>query len=120
MPRSEGSNRAQRVTQHQQIADGVLLLAEDRTGDDAGGVVDGTHQGHARSTTLEPVVAAAIDLQQSRLRHAVATAAMARAPTSSRAVQAGIGPQAAQGLAADEDLLVLGLAARPGGSRSPA
>ena len=98
-----------RLDERLEIARGVLLLAEDRPGDDAGGIVDGTDEREPRTTALEPVMATAVDLQEhARLAHAFTTAAVTARPSPSHRGQAGLGEDAAQGALGDVDVLALG------------
>ncbi len=65
------------VAQHGQVPDAVLLLAEHGPDEDPGRVVDPAHQGEPGPAALEPVVPAAVDLdEQARLGHALAPAAV--------------------------------------------
>jgi len=77
------------LAQHHQIAQCVLLLAEGGAGDDARGVIDRADQAEPRAATLEPVVAAAVELdEQAGLGHPIAPAAMARRTSTVRTGQA--------------------------------
>ena len=51
------------MSEHQQVSVSVLLVAEEGEGDGACGIVYGSDEGKVRTTALEPVVLAAIDLQ---------------------------------------------------------
>ena len=86
-----------RLDERLEVAHGVLLLAEHRPGHGAGGIVDGTHEREPWSSALEPVVLAAVDLEQdASLGHPLATAAVAAWPAASHRGEAGLGQDPAQ------------------------
>ncbi len=98
-----------RLDEHLEVTRGVLLLAEDRAADPPGGIVDATHQRESGSPAFEPVVLAAVDLQeQARLAHALATAAMARGTTPAHRRQPGLGEDPAQAPLRHHDALAIG------------
>jgi hypothetical protein len=96
-------------TQQLEIPGGILLVAEGRRRDDARGVVDGADQGQPWTAALEPVVAAAVELdEQAFLGHPLAPAAVARRPTSTGTGHAGRAQDPAHRGPAQDDALVLG------------
>jgi hypothetical protein len=98
---------ANRVAQDLEIAGDVLLVAERRAGQDAGRVVDRTDEGQPRPARLEPVVAAAVELQEEAgLGHPVTPAAMARWPAVPRARPAGCPQDPPDGRPAHDQALV--------------
>ena len=100
---------AERGREHLEIAGAVLLLAEGGTGDPTGGVVDEPDEREPRSAVPEPVVAAAVGLEQQALAGpAVAAAAMPWRSASAWGRTAGIPQQPSQGSAADGDVLAFG------------
>jgi hypothetical protein len=92
-----------------EIGGRVLLVAKRRRRDDPGRVVDRPDEGQPRPPTLEPVVTAAVELEQeARGRHPLPPAAMlGRSPAPGRGdpVRA---QDLAQGLAAHGDALPFG------------
>ncbi len=98
-----------RLDEGRQVARGVLLLTEDGARDESAGVVDGSHQGQPWTAALQPVVAAAVDLQQQpRLRHPLAAAAMAPWPAPAEGRQARLAEHPAQRAAGHVEILALG------------
>ena len=82
-----------RGPQDLEVGGGVLLLSEGRGRDHARRVIDRADEGQPRSPVLEPVVAAAVELEEETLgRHPLAPAAVARWSTPARAGDAR-GPQ---------------------------
>lgn len=80
-----------------EVAGGVLLGPEGARGDQAGGVVDGAHQGQEGSARAQPAMPAAVDLEESAsLGHALPAAAVAGSPSPSGGRQAGLGQQATE------------------------
>ncbi len=78
-----------RLEQHLEIARGVLLSAEGGPRDGTRGIVDAAHQGEPGTTTLEPVVARTVHLEeQARPGHALPSSTMAgrATPTHGRHV----------------------------------
>ena len=68
---------AHHLPEQLEVALGILLLPEAGPGNQAGGVVDAADQGEVGPSTLQPVVAAAVDLEQHALaRIAVPTLSM--------------------------------------------
>ena len=63
--------------EHQHVAVGVLLLPKQGGGDRPGGVVDGPYQSQVGTPAHEPVVPAAVDLQQHPLLRVALTPAIA-------------------------------------------
>jgi hypothetical protein len=87
---------------------GVLLLPEAGPGDQTGGVVDAADQGEVRATTLQPVVAAAVDLEQHALaRIAVSTLPMPGWPSAPDRGHPGGGEDAVRGGAGEDDAVIL-------------
>ena len=58
---------AHHLPEQLEVALGILLLPEAGPGDQAGGVIDAADQGEVGSSTLQPVVTAAVDLEQHAL-----------------------------------------------------
>lgn len=80
--------------QHQQIAVGVLLLAEEGEGDRSCSVVHGPDEREPRPAALQPVVSAAVDLQRHALLRVALPAGVALArPSSSSGAGDSSGPQ---------------------------
>lgn len=68
--------------EHDEVAMGIFLRPEDGGGDRVGGIIDGALEDQAGAAPLEPVVVAAVPLEeQARLRHAGAAAAEATGPS---------------------------------------
>ena len=96
-----------REEQHE-VARGILLLAEDRARHRARGVVDGAQQAEPRTAALEPVVGAAVELEEHALgRHPWPAAAVPRRPPAPRAGDALGAQDGPHRLAAHEDALPL-------------
>ena len=68
------------LPQHQQAAAEVLLFLDQGEGDLPGGAVHGTHEAQGGSPSLQPVVAAAVGLQQHPLLGQALPALIARGP----------------------------------------
>ena len=98
-----------RLDEHGEIARTVLLLAEGGPGHQAGGIVDAGHEREPGTATLEPVVAAAVDLEEhARLRHPLAAEPVApRSPSPYRG-QPGLGEDPTQCPLGHDDALALG------------
>lgn len=74
------------------VLGGVLLGPEGGSGHEASGIVDGAHQGEQRTPSLEPVVAAPVDLeQQPRAGHPFTPAAVALRPPAAHRGEARLG-----------------------------
>jgi len=92
-----------------EVPDAVLLFAEDRSDEDPGRIVDATDEGEPGPAPFEPVVPAAIDLdERAGLGHPLAPAAVPRRPTSARRGDARVAQEAPQRRPADGDLFLLG------------
>ena len=77
---------ADHLLHEQELAAGILGVAEQRVRDRACGVVDDEQQGEARTSLLEPGVVAAVDLEQHpRPWHALAPHAVLWRATPPRA-----------------------------------
>ncbi len=86
------------ITQQPEVALGILLLAEDRTEDVAGGIVDGREKGEAWAAVLQPGVRAPIEKdEQASLEHALPALAMARRSPPARTTEPGREEDAAHG-----------------------
>jgi hypothetical protein len=106
-----------RLDEHLEVARGVLLLAEGGPGDEPGGIVDAAHEREPRAAILEPVVLAAIDLEEhARLGHPLATEPVTPRPPSSHRRQPGLGEDPAQRPLGHDDALPLGEQVREVGS----
>ncbi len=81
---------ADQLTQHHEVAGGLFLRPEDRGGDLVGGIVDGAVEHEARPAPFEPIVVAAVPLEeQAGLRHALAPTTEPAAVARPRAGEAG-------------------------------
>jgi hypothetical protein len=98
------------------VARGIFLFPEDRLRDQAGRVIDRTDQDEPGCPAFEPVVAAAIELEQEALGgHPWSAAAMGWCPALAGAGPAR-GPQdPAQARSAEHDRLALGQGAPAAG-----
>ena len=106
------------VAQDLEIAGGVLLVAEDRRRDPTGRIVDGADEGELRAAPLEPLVAAAVELEERPLgAHPLPPAAIARRAAPARAGDPFRRRMRAQGLAADSRSPRVRPAARRSGCR---
>jgi hypothetical protein len=84
------------ITQQPEIAVRVLLVADDRTENVAGGIVDGGEEGDARAAVLQPGVRAPIEEDdEPALRHALPARAVARGASPARAAEARVEEDAA-------------------------
>lgn len=92
-----------------QIGAAVLDRAEGRRHDRPGRIVDRPDEGQARGAALEPVVRAAVDLdEETGLGHPLAPAPVLRRPPGSGRPDPGPAEQALERRSADDDGLVLG------------
>ena len=97
-----------RLDEHGEVARAVLLFAEGGPGDEPGGIVDAAHEGEPGSTALEPVMSAAIDLEEhAGPGHPLAAAAVAPWSPPPHRRQAGLGEDPAQRPLRDDDALAL-------------
>jgi hypothetical protein len=71
-----------------EVAFGILLVAEDSPGNHVGGIVNAAYQAEARSSALEPVVRAGINLEKHALL-GVAVAALVLGLTQSYLLSVG-------------------------------
>ncbi len=87
----------------------VLLVAERRRHDPPGRVVDRADEGQPRPAALEPVVPAAVELEEQALgRHPLAAAPVARRSVPARAGDARRPQRPPDGRPADDDPFALG------------
>lgn len=106
-----------RLDEHLEVARSVLLLAEGGPGDESGGIVDAAHEREPGTAILEPVVPAAIDLEEHAcLGHPLATEPVTPRPSSSHRRQPGLGEDPAQRPLGHDDPLPLGEQVREVGS----
>jgi hypothetical protein len=92
-----------------QIGEAVLGRPEGRADDRAGRVIDGADQGQPWATPLEPVMRAAVDLdEQPGLGHPRSTTPVLRRPPRPDRPDPGVTEQALERRAPDDDPLVLG------------
>jgi hypothetical protein len=97
------------LVQKVEIARGILLVAEDRPDDQAGGVIDCPNQAQPGPPALEPVVAAAIELEEGAFgRQPRTAAAICRSTPPARARDAGLAEDRAEAFATDDDPFALG------------
>ncbi len=98
-----------RVAQDREIARRILLVAERRRRHLPRRVVDRSDEGHRGPPPFEPVVAAAVELEEEALgRHPRAAAPVAGGAAPSRAREPRRPEELAEALPADEDRLTLG------------
>ena len=96
------------VADQLKVASGVLLGAEERPHDLAGGIVDGAQEGQLRSPLLEPGMERGIQLQQAAgLRVALPALTAAPPPILLRTGQARTSPHPAHAGARDLNLVLL-------------
>lgn len=87
----------------------ILLLATASRGDLAGGVVNGADQAEVGTTPFQPVVAAAVDLQEHALAGVpVTTLTVSRRASTARCGDTGVGEDASHRGAGQENAFVLG------------
>ena len=100
---------AHHLTEQLEVPVRVFLLAKTGPGHDAGGVIDAAQQREIRTSPFQPVVAAAVDLQQHAfLGHALSTSAMTRSTPLPCRCNAGSGQDAVHTRAREVDVLLGG------------
>ena len=95
---------ADRLAEHDEVAGGIFLRPEDRRGDLVGRIVDRALEDETGPAPFEPVVVAAIPLEeQAGLGHAVAASAEAAPPARPGAGQTGSQQDAVDRRAREDD-----------------
>ena len=101
--------RPQHLFEEEEVALGVLLLAEERCYDRSCSIVNRAQEGATRLVWAKPVMGAAVYLQEHAfLGHPLATLAMSRRPVAVRCLEAGCAPDALDALATEDDAFSLG------------
>jgi hypothetical protein len=99
---------ADAVTQEEEVAGGIFVFAEDGPHDGARRIVHATDERQARAAAFEPIVLAAVHLdQEPRPRGALPPCPIASWPSLSRAVEPGRQEQAADRAHAQADPLFM-------------
>ena len=103
------ADRGDRLGEHGEVADGILLGTERAAGHPAGRVVDAGHERGEREVGPEPAMATAVDLQELPFaRHPLPAAAVLRRATRADGRQASLGQDPPERPLGDRDPLPLG------------